>query len=341
MSTGVSHRSFEFGVEPEEGERGAGHVEARAVLAHVRVDRLDAGLAQQLCDAAVDDEHLLVLERAEAVQDRHDPCARDLDALGHLVEQARDEQLGQSVGGGDVGLVDTGFAVDAEPDRHATLGHREQRLLGAGQGAAGERDTERAGALVREPRHAGHTGQVIARLGRRRGDAEHGEVAGDAAALVLLGRGGAEDVVGHGDGLARDALGSQSLLRGVEVQHIAGVVAVREEHPAATVRRRRDRVDLLRRGRREQVAHRRAMREALADQTAERGVVPRAAAHHDGDLTLGHDGAAHHATRDPAHVAPVGRDEPGDHLVGEVGRVVPESRHENSTHEFSYRARDA
>ena len=42
---------------------------------------------------------------------------------------------------------------------------------------------------------------------------------------ALLG-GGAGDVVGDGDGLAGDALGAQALLRRVEVQHVAGVVAV-------------------------------------------------------------------------------------------------------------------
>ena len=85
---------------------------------------IGAGIREQLGDAPVDDEHLLVLERAEAVEDRDDPrTARRVDALGQLVEQAGDEQLGEAVGGGDAGLVDARFAVDAEADRHAALGH--------------------------------------------------------------------------------------------------------------------------------------------------------------------------------------------------------------------------
>ena len=36
---------LELVIQPEQGERGAGHVEARAVLAHVRVDELDARVA--------------------------------------------------------------------------------------------------------------------------------------------------------------------------------------------------------------------------------------------------------------------------------------------------------
>ena len=41
--------------------------------------------------------------------------------------------------------------------------------------------------------------------------------------------------VSHGD-----ALGAKPVLRGVEVEHVAGVVAVGEEHPAAAARRGRD-----------------------------------------------------------------------------------------------------
>ena len=139
-------------------------------------------------DAPVDDEQLLVLQRAEAVEDRHDPLAgRLLDALGQLGEQARHEQLGQAVGGGHVGLVDAGFAVDAEAHRHPPLGDGEQGRLRAGERAAREGDAERPGALVRESRHAGDLGEVVALLGGRGGGLEHREVARDAAALVLLG----------------------------------------------------------------------------------------------------------------------------------------------------------
>ena len=66
-------------------------------------------------------------------------------------------------------------------------GTREQRRVGAGEGAAGEGDAERAGALVRERREPGDLGEVVAGLGRGGRDAEDGQVARDAAALVLLG----------------------------------------------------------------------------------------------------------------------------------------------------------
>ena len=213
--------------------------------------------------------------------------------------------------------------MDAEADRHAALGHAEQGRLRAGERAAGEGDAEGAGALVRELREPGDLGEVAARLRGGGGDAEDGEVAGDAAALVLLVGSGREDVVGDGHGLAGDPFGAEAVLRGVEVEHVAGVVAVAEEHAAAVVGGLGDRDDLLRRGRGEEVPHRRAVRESGSDESAEGGVVARPAADDDGDLAVGHDGAADDPSGDAADRAAVGRDEAVDHLVGEGGRVIP------------------
>ena len=69
------------------------------------------------------------------------------------------------------------------------------------------------------------------------------------------------------------------------------------------------------------------MREALADESAERRVVPGAAADHDGDLTLGDDGAADDAAGHAPDVASVRGDESVDHLVRERGGVVPQAGH--------------
>ena len=80
--------------------------------------------AEQPVDAAVDDEQLLVLDAAQAVEDRHHAGAGHLDARRHLVEQPGHEQLGELVRGGHVGLVDAGLAVDAQPDRHPPLAAR-------------------------------------------------------------------------------------------------------------------------------------------------------------------------------------------------------------------------
>ena len=164
---GGAPEPLELLVDPEQGEGGAGHVEARAELADLRVDGLDARLLQQLGDAAEDDEQLLVLHGAEAVEDRDDAGAlRGGDALGELLEQSADEELGEAGRGRDIRLADAGLAVDAEADGHAALGNGEQRLLGSGQRAAGEGDAERAGALVREPRDAHDAVEVVALRGR-------------------------------------------------------------------------------------------------------------------------------------------------------------------------------
>ncbi len=86
-------------------------------------------------------------------------------------------------------------------------------------------------------------------------------------------------------------------------------------------------VHLLRGGGGEQVPHRGAVREARADETAEGGVVARSAADDDRDPAGRGAGGADDASRDAAHVAGVRRHEAVDHLVGEVGRIVPQPRH--------------
>ena len=128
VSAGAVQSRSSSSSSTEQRQRAPGHVEARAELADLGVDDLDAGGAEQPVDAAVDDEQLLVLHAAQAVEDRHHAGAGHVDARGHLVEQARDEQLGELVRGGHVGLVDAGLAVDAQPDRHPPLRHGEQRL---------------------------------------------------------------------------------------------------------------------------------------------------------------------------------------------------------------------
>jgi hypothetical protein len=135
--------------------------------------------------------------------------------------------------------------VDAEADRHPSLGHGEESVVRPGQGAAAERDADRTGALICQLRYAGHAGEVVPGLCCCGCDAKDGEIARDSASLVLLGGGGTEDVVGHRDRLARDALRTKSFLGGVEIEDVAGVVAVREEDAATAVRGRRHGVHLV------------------------------------------------------------------------------------------------
>src|SRR5699024_6729376 len=96
-------------------------------------------------------------------------------------------------------LVDAGLAVDAQADRHRPVGHVEQGVLGAGQGAAVEGDAERAGGVVGLPGDALGGIEVGARLDRGPGDLEHGEVTGDAAAVAVVPRLPRGDVVADRD----------------------------------------------------------------------------------------------------------------------------------------------
>ena len=124
-------------------------------------------------------------------------------------------------------------------------------------------------------------------LGGRPGDLEDRQVAGDAATLLELVRRGAPDVVGDQHGAAVDALGPQLVLGGVEVEHVAGVVAVAEQHPTTLIGFLGHGVGPLRRRRGEQVAHRRAMGEAGADEAGEGRVVPGPTADDDRHCRLG------------------------------------------------------
>ena len=73
----------------------------------------------------------------------------------------------------------------------------------------------------------------------------------------------------HGNGGICTFGGAEAVLGLVEVQHIAGVVAVAQQHAGAVVGGFGHVVDLLGGGGREQVAHRGTMRQALAHQAAE------------------------------------------------------------------------
>ncbi len=318
---------LEFVVEPEEGQRDAGHVEARDEFADLGLDDDRSGRLEQTDDAAEDDEQLLVLDAAEAVEDRHDPGTVRHDAGRELGEQAVDEQLRETGRARDVRLRDAPLAVDAHADRHAPLRDREERFVGARERAAGEGDTEAPRPVVRALGEGGDGVEVVPALGRGAGDLEHAEVPGDPATLVRPVRRCAGDVVGHPDRADRDAPRLEGPGGGVEVEHVAGVVAVGEEDSPAVVDGGRHRGDLLGARAGEEVPHRRARREAVPHEAAERRVVAGATADDEGDGAVGARGGA----GDPAvHLPdprPVRGDEPVHHLVGEVRRVVVQPGH--------------
>ena len=102
----------------------------------------------------------------------------------------------------------------------------------ARQGAPSEGHPEAARALVRVFREPLDLVEVGTLLRRSTGDPEHAEVACDPAPSGIRVRGGARDVVGHQNGADIDSGLAQFPLGSAEVDHVAGVVAVAEQHPA-------------------------------------------------------------------------------------------------------------
>ncbi len=97
-------------VEVDEGQRAAGHVQAGDQLTDLGIDDRVAGVAQQPGHGSPHHEQLLVLGRAEPVEDHPDAVAVVGGCLG---EDAADELSGQVGRAGQLGLGDAGLAVDA------------------------------------------------------------------------------------------------------------------------------------------------------------------------------------------------------------------------------------
>ncbi len=148
--------------------------------------------------------------------------------------------------------------------------------------------------------------------------------------MGLLG-GGAGDVVRDAERAGGYARGGQLLGRLAEVEDVAGVVPVGEQDTAARLGGLGDPADLVRGGRGEDVADRRAVREALAHQAGEGRVVAGPAADDDGDLAGDGTGGPDHPARDPADPAGVGGGEAFEGLVGEGGGVVGEAGHHRTS----------
>ena len=217
--------------------------------------------------------------------------------------------------------------MDPESDGHAAGGDREQGSVGAGQGAARERDSHRAGALVRQHGDALDPVEVKAGCRGGAGDLEHGEVAGDTAALVCLVGSGAEDVVGHRDGAAVDAVRADRLLCGAEVQHVSRVVAVAQKDAPALFARSHDGFDLSRGRRGEEVPIAAPWARPGPTRPAKAGSDPtrRRSPGHLGFRRPRRAGDASGHGPDPP---PVGTNESSHHLVGECRWIIPEPRHD-------------
>ena len=161
-----------------------------------------------------------------------------------LVHQRVDEELGDIVGGSEVGFVDSRLSVDAEADGHLAFGHLEQRLIGPGQRAPGERDSAGPGPVVGQL--ADSRDLIEGHAGFRGGGRhlQHGQSAGDAATLVCFFHRCGRDIVGDGSTSDIEAIGFQELSGHAELQHVAGVVQVGQENAAAVIGSLGDAMDL-------------------------------------------------------------------------------------------------
>ncbi len=278
-------------------------------------------------DLAEEQEQLVVLDRAEAVDDRHDALAGVVRLVG---EQPGDEEFGERGGGRHRVFGDARFAVDAQAQGHLPGGDVEEGFAGAGEGAAVEGDAEGTGAVVGPDGQPFDVVQVQSGFGGGAGDLEDRQVPGDAAALVDLVQGCAGDVVGDQDGAGLDAFGVEPELRLAEVEDVPGVVAVAEQDAAAGVGGFGHPVDLSGGGGREHVPARRGGGQAGPDQAGEGRVVAGAAADHQGHLPGGDLGGADDAAVHPGDVAAVGGDKAVQCLIREVGWVVEDLGHGSS-----------
>ena len=283
-----------------------------------------AGRTQQPGHRPPDDEQLLVLGGAETVQDHADPVRVIARRLGQHPLHQEGGQLG---GRRQRRLRHPGLTVDAEADTHQPGRHLEQRMIGAGHRAAGERHAQGPGAVVRVPGDPLHLIEVVTVVGRSTSDLEHDEVTGDAAPpLDLLDRRGG-DVVGHEHHPGVDALGDQPLLSQGEVHDVAGVVAGAEQQSAVGGRGLADRVGVLGRRGGEDVPDHRTVGEARADHSAEGRIVTGTAADDHGHLARRSLRGPDHTTGHAHHPVAVDVQEACQQILREAGGVVVEAGH--------------
>jgi hypothetical protein len=114
---------------------------------------------------------------------------------------------------------------------------------------------------------------------------------------------------------------------GVEVEDVAGVVAVAQEDAAAGVGGQGDGDDLLGGGGGEHVADDGAVGHAGSDPAGEGGIVPGSAADYNGDLPGSGWSGADETAWHRLHVLGERGGEPRQCLTGEVGRIIVDLGH--------------
>ena len=276
-------------------------------------------------DAAPEPEQLFIFGRAEAVEHHGDAAA---GVSRPFANQPFDQDARERARRHDRLLGDARLAMNAEADRHLTIGNDEQRLAGARQRAAAKGDAEGDGAAVGDPRQPLHIVERHAGLRGRAGDLEDDDVARDAPAQRGAFGGRAGDIVGDRQDARVDALGGQTPRRRAEVEHVAGVIAEAEQHPAAAIGQPGDPRDRARRGRGENVAGDSGVGETGADIARESGIVTGAAADDDRHFAGRRRRGAQNASRRERHIAAIGRGETAKGFSSEALGLVVHKRHD-------------
>ena len=206
---------------------------------------------EELFDLAEKQEEFVVLDRAEAVDDR-DHAGPGVVGLVRQQPATSRSASSEAVGIGCSEMPGSPWMPRPSDIWPAGTVNSGSSAPGRVQPSkATPRERVRWLVLMAEPFDLV---QVQPGLGGGAGDLEDRQVPGDAAALLDLVQRGAGDVVGDQDGAGLDALGVEPQLGLAEVQDVAGVVAVAQQHAAAGVGGLGHPVDLPGRGRGEHVA---------------------------------------------------------------------------------------
>jgi hypothetical protein len=220
--------------------------------------------------------------------------------------------------------------VNTHANRHPAHWHVEEWSVRPRKRAATEGDPKGSTKIIRTGRDAYHRVEGHATLRRRPGDLEDGEIAGDAAAAIRLGGRCTDDIISDDHSLAGDTARHETVLRLIEIEHVASVVAITEQDTGTTLAVHGYIEDLVRGRGRKNVAHHGAVSEALSDESGERWIVAGSTPNYNRYRWIGGGPAAHNATLDALNPAAVGRDEAFNHLVDELSRIVVEKGHEST-----------
>src|SRR6266566_7530415 len=219
-------------VQPQDGDRGALHLQRGDVGAdQVAVDA-HAALVQQLMDAPVDHVQLGERGAAHRVDEHQHALAR---GEPQVLDDRPGDPVGELVAGLHLDALAARLAVDPDADLDLVVAQVEGGRAGGRHGARGQRQPHRADVGDHLAGQVGHAGQVGALLGLGAGELLEQDGAADAAPALGVGRVLDGHVVVDGDAFDPAAAVAGQVGGHLEVHHVAGVVLDDVQHPGAAV----------------------------------------------------------------------------------------------------------